>query len=682
MKLIKKTFLALLTTSPALYVAAVSRPPRSVSGCRRLITAQRPPSHPPGRVQRSRVYSGDPTSLYTARSRKMDSQKRKTSATSLYIANLHPDVSELMLYEKFRSAGPIMSVRVCRDPVTRRSYGYAYVNFQCAVAAQRVVDTMNYDVICGRPVRIMRSVHDPSLYKSGVFIKNLDSAIDNEALHGAFSTLGKILSVKVMGDGKGSGFVQYESPEAAQRAIEKMNGVLLNDRKISVCPFKSRSKREVELSARGTKEFTNIYIKNFGEEIDDWQLKELFDDYGHTLSVKVMTDEIGRSKGFGFVNFERHEDAKKAVKEMNGKAMTGKVIYVGRAQKKVERQYELKRKFEQMKLDRSQGANLYVKNLDHGIDDERLRKDFSPFGTITSAKVMMEDGRSKGFGFVCFSSPQEAATALKEMNGRIVAMKPLYVSLAQRKRERQAQLTDQYMERLASGRVAPTTSSSYQLPSFSTMTPMPPAQIHAADYKNRQIAQVRPNPPWKLRSNSLLPFQMMPGGIQPSAPRLPAVHTIRSSQGVVNTSETMGLQPTGSSALAATLSGGSVLQYKYSAGARNLQQHLTNAPEITMPQAAVLEQGQGPLSPAVFSSASPEEQKEMLGEQLFPLVQAIQPSMSGKITGMLLELDNSELLHMLESPESLRTMVDEAVTVLQTHQATETSREAVKTESA
>ena len=59
------------------------------------------------------------------------------------------------------------------------------------------------------------------------------------------------------------------------------------------------------------KEFTNVYIKNFGEDMDDERLKDLFGKYGPALSVKVMTDESGKSKGFGFVSFERHEDAQK-----------------------------------------------------------------------------------------------------------------------------------------------------------------------------------------------------------------------------------------------------------------------------------------------------------------------------------------------------------------------------------
>uniref|UniRef100_A0A4W4HP48 Polyadenylate-binding protein n=1 Tax=Electrophorus electricus TaxID=8005 RepID=A0A4W4HP48_ELEEL len=537
---------------------------------------------------------------------------------------------------------------------------------------------MNFDVIKGRPVRIMWSQRDPSLRKSGVgniFIKNLDKSIDNKALYDTFSAFGNILSCKVVCDengSKGYGFVHFETQEAAERAIEKMNGMLLNDRKVFVGRFKSRKEREAELGARA-KEFTNVYIKNFGEDMDDEKLKEVFSKYGHAMSIRVMTDDGGKSRGFGFVSFERHEDAQKAVDEMNGKELNGKLIYVGRAQKKVERQTELKRKFEQMKQDRMtryQGVNLYVKNLDDGIDDERLRKEFSPFGTITSAKVMMDGGRSKGFGFVCFSSPEEATKAVTEMNGRIVATKPLYVALAQRKEERQAHLTNQYMQRLASVRAVPNpVLNPYQHapPSGYFMAAIPQAQNRAAYYPTSQLTQLRPSPRWTTQGVRPQHFQNMPATMRPSAPRPQTFSTVRpasqvprmmsaqrvgessSSPGLHMTILALGLQPIGGALTAST----------------------------TLFQPAVHVQGQEPLTASMLAAAPPQEQKQMLGERLFPLIQNMHPTLAGKITGMLLEIDNSELLHMLESPESLRSKVDEAVAVLQAHQAKEAAQKNV-----
>ena len=72
---------------------------------------------------------------------------------------------------------------------------------------------------------------------------------------------------------------------------------------------------------------------------------------------------------------------------------------------------------------------------------------------------------------------------------------------------------------------------------------------------------------------------------------------------------------------------------------------------------AVHVKGQEPLTASMLAAAPPQEQKQMLGERLFPLIQHMYPELSGKITGMLLEIDNSELLHMLESRESLKAKV-------------------------
>ncbi|XP_073471380.1 polyadenylate-binding protein 4 isoform X1 [Aquarana catesbeiana] len=601
---------------------------------------------------------------------------------SLYVGDLHPDVTEAMLYEKFSPAGPVLSIRVCRDMITRRSLGYAYVNFQQPADAERALDTMNFDVIKGKPIRIMWSQRDPSLRKSGVgnvFIKNLDKSIDNKALYDTFSAFGNILSCKVVCDengSKGYAFVHFETQDAADRAIEKMNGMLLNDRKVFVGRFKCRREREAELGAKA-KEFTNVYIKNFGEDMDDERLKETFSKYGKTLSVKVMTDPSGKSKGFGFVSFEKHEDANKAVDDMNGKDVNGKVMFVGRAQKKVERQAELKRRFEQLKqerISRYQGVNLYIKNLDDTIDDEKLRKEFSPFGSITSAKVMLEDGRSKGFGFVCFSSPEEATKAVTEMNGRIVGSKPLYVALAQRKEERKAHLTNQYMQRIAGMRALPanTLISQFQpAPGGYFVPAVPQAQSRPAYYAPNHIAQMRPGPRWQ-QAGRPQGFQPMPNTVRQSGPRQSIRHIPPSSsqgtRGISSVAQRVGVssatQTMGPRQPVTVPPSRPVPQYKYTRcplpGVQPLQQ---------TPQPAVHVQGQEPLTASMLAAAPPQEQKQMLGERLFPLIQVMHPSLAGKITGMLLEIDNSELLHMLESPESLRSKVEEAVAVLQAHQA-------------
>lgn len=665
---------------------------------------------------------------------------------SLYVGDLHNDVSEAMLYEKFSQSGPVLSIRVCRDLVTRRSLGYAYVNFQNPGDAERALDTMNFDDLKGIPMRIMWSQRDPSLRKSGVgniFIKNLDKTIDNKQLYDTFSQFGNILSCKIVKDekamSKGYGFVHFESEEAASAAIDQVNGMLLNDRKVFVGRFKNRGDRVREVGEKN-KQFTNVFIKNLPEDFTEAELKELTAKSGNTLSVKLMTEEGNqKSKGFGFASYATHEEADAAVLAINETEIKGKTVYAGRAQKKAERLAELRLNYEKRKQQQQQkyvGVNLYVKNLDDSVTDIMLREAFESHGTITSAKVMTENGQSKGFGFVCFSAPEEATKAVTEMNGRIVGTKPLYVALAQRKEDRKAHLAAQYMSRSGANqagiRPQMVNQQAYPqgyAPGYSSPI-MPNYYMQAmtpAAGPNRYIAQT--NMPQRFQMQQRPPYGMTQNIRQMGQPRIPGMgvranHVHGHNPQMAYQMQTMGVRPGMSMVpnIGGQVRGGApgtfqqpgmqqasnMVQagFKYSNNVRNApgqfdqhanagQQHpgLTQQPalsnmNISQPQqvpahntAGVdaiptaeneISQAGGDRNPgltaAILASAQPSEQKQMLGEKIYPLVQEqVGVEQAGKVTGMLLEIDNSELLMMLESKDVLKEKVGEALGVLASH---------------
>ena len=198
-------------------------------------------------------------------------------------------------------------------------------------------------------------------------------------------------------------------------------------------------------------QFTNLYVKNIDPELSQEDFEKLFTNFGNVTSALLSVDEEGKSRGFGFVNYEKHEEAQQAVDALHDSEQNGRKLFVSRAQKKAEREDELRRSYEAAKvekLSKYQGVNLYIKNLEDDVDDDKLRGEFEPFGSVTSCKVMRDDkGTSKGFGFVCFSTPDEATKAVAEMNNKMIGSKPLYVSLAQRREVRRQQLESQIAQR-------------------------------------------------------------------------------------------------------------------------------------------------------------------------------------------------------------------------------------------
>ncbi|KAL9244929.1 hypothetical protein vseg_018643 [Gypsophila vaccaria] len=589
----------------------------------------------------------------------------QAATTSLYVGDLESNVTDSQMHELFSQIGDVISVRVCKHVSTHRSLGYAYVNFANPLHAEKAIELLNFTPINGKPIRIMYSHRDPSVRKSGagnVFVKNLGKAIDNKALHDAFSPFGVILSCKVATDpsgrSKGHGFIQYETTESAQKAIEKLNGTELNGKQLYVGPFLRKHERENTVPKT---KFTNVFVKNLAETVTDEDLSKTFGHFGKITSAVVMRDKDGKSKCFGFVNFENADNAAKAVDELNGKKFDDKEWFVGRAQKKSEREAELKQQFEQsMKEaeDKYQGSNLYIKNLDDAIDEEKLTELFSRYGTINSCKVMRDpSGVSKGSGFVAFSTPEEASRAQTEMNGMIVVSKPLYVALAQRKEDRKARLEAQFSQMR---HVAIPSSVGPRMPVY-----LPGGAGRGQPiYYGQAPATVIPNQPAFGYQSQVIPgvrgaapvggFYMPVGqpGQRPGGRRASTAPSQQNQQPMPIASQMLPRGP---------------YHYLPARGPRDAPVPIVDGGvhpvHIAASSSSSLTIPTGTLA-TLLANATAEQQRMLLGENLYPLVEQLVPEMAAKVTGMLLEMDQTEVLHLLESPDALKDKVAEAMEVL------------------
>jgi len=545
---------------------------------------------------------------------------------------------------------------------------------------------MNFISIRGKPCRIMWSQRDPSLRKSGlgnVFVKNLDKTIDHKTLYDTFSMFGNILSCKVATDDKGEsrgyGFVHYTLPESAEKAIAKVNGMVIAEKKVTVAEFVPKEQRQA-----GTRRFTNIYIQSIPKAWTEAKLREVFEDVGAINSIHLPMEEDGTNKGFGFANFPDPEHAAKAVEKFNNLEVDETTMFVTRAMKKSEREKFLKEKWEKAKTERQKkfaGVNLYVKYLDDSIDDERLKQEFVKFGAITSAKVMRDaNNRSRGFGFVCFEKSEQSTIAMAEMNNKIVAGKPLYVALAQRKDVRRATLEKE--RGLGGGRGGDRRdpkNPSGGGPAGRGHGPGGPGrgrggmggrqamgknpmgygpQNFNPMYGGRgfnpqaQMAMYGPGraPMQQQGWNPSMRQPMMPGGFR--APMPP----YNNMMGMPQPRADFGAnRPAGG---AARPTGPPARQAPAAVPAP--------APARPAPPAGSRDTSV-PLTSEMLAQANPSQQKQMIGERIFPKIQHREPKLAGKITGMLLEMDNMELLHLLEDEQALMLKINEALAVLNSH---------------
>lgn len=164
---------------------------------------------------------------------------------SLFVGDLAPDVSDIILQEYFRQFYPsVRSAKVITDAATGRSKGYGFVRFSLEAERDKALTEMNGHFLSNRPIRVslatakknantttasaVQAPHpsdfDPT--NTTLFIGGLSGGVTEEQLRAAFARFGDIIYVKIPA-GKGCGFVQFVLRTAAERAMATMNGQVL-----------------------------------------------------------------------------------------------------------------------------------------------------------------------------------------------------------------------------------------------------------------------------------------------------------------------------------------------------------------------------------------------------------------------------------------------------------------------
>ena len=334
------------------------------------------------------------------------------------------------------------------------------VLFKNNESADKCRKEMNLKKLWNKSVRIMWEESNTSLrynIKNNIFIKGIPKTTTPREVYEYFMQFGDIFSCKVpedeQGKHKGYGYITYYSNEDAEKALKETKGKKIFDSlNVEIEHFQKKNERMINNNNENNNH--KIYINNLPEKYTIAELNSLCKEYGNVLNANIFSDRIGQK--FGIVEFTNENEAKDAMSKLNEKIIEKddkkNKLSVQIYQTQFEHKQFLLNQSMKMKETKAK-CNLYIKNIPLTAKEEDLEKVFSKYGEITSIRIQKDkienkDNKdkielvSKGFGFISFDKPEEAKKALEEMDQKFLPgfegwNKPLDIDYHLTKNERQ-----------------------------------------------------------------------------------------------------------------------------------------------------------------------------------------------------------------------------------------------------
>ncbi|KAK5103188.1 E3 ubiquitin-protein ligase pub1 [Lithohypha guttulata] len=298
--------------------------------------------------------------------------------------------------------------------------------------------------------QVRRAAPEPN--KRALYIGGLDPRVTEEVLKQIFETTGHVVSAKIIPDknfqskGLNYGFVEFDDPGAAERAMNSLNGRRVHNSEIKVnWAYQSNSNNKEDTSSH-----FHIFVGDLSNEVNDEVLLQAFSTFGSVSEARVMWDmKTGRSRGYGFVAFRERSDAEKAVSSMDGEWLGSRAIRCNWANQKGQPSISQQQAMAAMGITPTtpfghhqfptQGAQsydmvlsqtpswqttCYVGNLTPYTTQNDLIPLFQNFGNVVETRFQSD----RGFAFVKMESHETAAMAICQLSGYNVNGRPLKCS--------------------------------------------------------------------------------------------------------------------------------------------------------------------------------------------------------------------------------------------------------------
>ncbi|KAF3806435.1 Oligouridylate-binding protein 1 [Colletotrichum gloeosporioides] len=315
----------------------------------------------------------------------------------------------------------------------------------------------------------------PEPNKRALYVGGLDQRVTEDVLRQIFETTGHVQNVKIIPDknfgvssgkafcfslalvgifadfapkakGYNYGFVEYDDPGAAERAMQTLNGRRVHQSEIRVnWAYQSNTS-----SKEDTSNHFHIFVGDLSNEVNDEVLTQAFSAFGSVSEARVMWDmKTGRSRGYGFVAFRDRPDAEKALSSMDGEWLGSRAIRCNWANQKGQPSIAQQQAMQAMGLTPttpfghhqfpahgvasyevvlaqtpSWQTTCYVGNLTPYTTPNDVVPLFQNFGYVVESRFQAD----RGFAFIKMDSHESAAMAICQMNGYNVNGRPLKCS--------------------------------------------------------------------------------------------------------------------------------------------------------------------------------------------------------------------------------------------------------------